>query len=384
MPSLIKTSVIFLVIVSAIIIEAAEPGNNPDDFLTVAQQMHEEWKQLKSEKKSLSDAEARALRERAAQWSKQSPSSVAVANYLVVRFTMTETQQDTERRQIISSLPISMLPEGICLLISRERDKEEKEWKWKQCLADLCPLSSWQRGRNNHDTSWNWPDYEHPTVPGFNDLGMQRLATSFETVGLWDLAWRAYADFIYSNHAPPWGGDTVTETYISPTTGYLWIKIAECAYKADKKDIAMDYLMKAAVFGNDDLLKIVKEKVFLLSVNPVADVKQNYVDEKIKSQELKRVILLYTRLIAHPRAFQVMDEYPDAFGDSLDKLRKQTENDWLVVVKNSAQFAKKVVYYGQEVHPMGNPLKVRIPWTFSDEVVISVRNKLKEPLSKQK
>jgi hypothetical protein len=351
--------------------------------------MRKEWQRLNPAPKPLSEPETKKLQEQVAKWSKQSASSTTIANYFITRFTLMDRPSDMARRQFVSSFLVTMLPEGLCLL-EPENSKPDERVLRSCCMAKLLPISIWQFELNNLETEIIHPDaYYNSPIPSVPRSGRHQdmvFATEFERAGLWDQAWRAYASTIYTNNAPPWAWEPVTEktcTYISPGTAPLWVKVAECAYKAGKKDLAMDYLMKAAVFGEDDLWESIKEKALCWSIKTIPDAIQEPIDEKVKCEALTKVVRLYARLNAHPRAFQLMDEYPKAFGDSLTQLRKQTEEQWLAVVKDVSRVSTKVVYYGCEVYPKGDPLKVRIPWAFSDEAVVSVRNKLKEPISKK-
>ena len=84
-----------------------------------------------------------------------------------------------------------------------------------------------------------------------------------------------------------------------------------------------------------------------------------------------------------------MDDYQDVLGDSFVGLKKKIEDDWINVIDDHKKLGhgvlliSKVLCYGQEVYPKGDPLKVRIPWAFSDEAVASVRNRLKESISRE-
>ncbi|MGD9128494.1 MAG: hypothetical protein PVH19_14045, partial [Planctomycetia bacterium] len=74
---------------------------------------------------------------------------------------------------------------------------------------------------------------------------------------------------------------------------------------------------------------------------------------------------LYMGLNAHPRAWMIIDQYPDQFEDPA-KLRKEVQKDWLdlLQVYQYPDFAYAKVY-GYQIYPLGDPLAVSIPWPFS-------------------
>jgi len=117
--------------------------------------------------------------------------------------------------------------------------------------------------------------------------------------------------------------------------------------------------MKAAVFGSDKLYEEAQEtaKEWASETEPPAPPP---VDPKVKREALTRAVRLYAELNAHPRALALIEENKNAFEDP-DSLRKEIEEQWLAVVKGASRMATKVVLYGHEVYPNGDPLKVRIP-----------------------
>jgi hypothetical protein len=384
--SVLKIWFIIVVSLMAKVGVASETETDADKFLITAAQMREEWIRLKSAETPLPEAEAKKLQECATKWSKQSKSASMMANYFVLRFASESEWLNPTSREMVSSFSIAMLPEGLVLLRTKKiKNTWMADWRLNQCLAELLPVNPmWIRTLNGGFLDLK-NENRVPVMIISKYEGKEMLlktATKFEKIGLWDLAWRTYAEAVYY--------DTKDFIFsISSETGPLWIKTAECAYRAGKKDLAMDYLMKAAIFGKDDLQKTVSEKVFLWSGNPSINPKDKTIDKEVKRQSLMKVVRLCAKLNAHPRAFQLMDDYQDVLGDSFVGLKKKIEDDWINVIDDHKKLGhgvlliSKVLCYGQEVYPKGDPLKVRIPWAFSDEAVASVRNRLKESISRE-
>jgi hypothetical protein len=368
----------------------AEDIAEKKEFLTVAQQMRKEWKRLDSMQKSLSAADMQKIQDKAINWQKNSKPSSAIANYFVIRFIMTDDACKSDKLRLISSLPISMLPEGIDLIPLDKKDKNYKTYLRLHlyCLAMLIPNSGWQAYCDCLDTAQlNDINPSPPSVPLNNNKVMLQIAVEFEHAMLWNLAWKAYANAIYSSYRSP-----LSDKYcgwISSTTGHLWLKTAECAYKAGQNDIALEYLMKVAVFGPDDLQEMVSEKFILWSSKENINNKTIVVDNVARRQALTNVVKLYMEINAHPYALQILNEYKMCVDNPVN-LQKQAENEWMAIIKHKVaaisdphDLNNKIVFYGQEFYPKGNPVKIKIPWAFSDEAVASVRNRFKESISRE-
>ncbi len=138
--------------------------------------------------------------------------------------------------------------------------------------------------------------------------------------------------------------------------------------------------MKAAVFGDDQLYEKTKQTAKRWAAEDAGQmkpVKPEPVDPAVKREALTKVVHLYMQMNAHPRAWALIDAHREAF-ENPDELRKKVEKDWLAVVKDVSRAAEKVVLYGHEVYPKGDPLKVTIPWALSDEAMASVRKRLNQ------
>ena len=386
---LIKTYFIIIIMMTMPVL-SAELSSDQRDFLIVASQMRKEWKYLESIKRPLTEIETKELQEYAGKWLKQSKAATAGANYFIIRFSMTGNQNDVAKRLAISILPVSMLPEGIDLIPLDKKDKNYKTYLRLHlyCLAMLIPNSGWQAYCDCLDTAQlNDINPSPPSVPLKNNKVMLQIAVEFEHAMLWDLAWKAYANAIYSSYRSP-----LSDKYcgwISSTTGHLWLKTAECAYKAGQNDIALEYLMKVAVFGPEDLQEMVSEKFILWSSKENINNKTIVVDNVARRQALTNVVKLYMEINAHPYALQILNEYKMCVDNPVN-LQKQAENEWMAIIKHKVaaisdphDLNNKIVFYGQEFYPKGNPVKIKIPWAFSDEAVASVRNKLKESISRE-
>jgi len=271
---------------------------------------------------------------------------------------------------------VTMLPEGLLILMEAESNSPSRRLLYTHGLAEVVPLSPWRRQADLSESVY-MSDIKppRPRIPEVNRREMLAIASSFERVGMWDLAWRAYAEAVYSSYVPAWAMENKDETWLSSEASEYWVEAADSVHKAGTADRAQNYLMEAMVFGGDETQDKLKEMARRWSERPTS--KPAPVDNDIKRDALTKVVELYVEINAHPRALQVIDENRAVFDDP-DTLRKKVEDQWLALVKNASREAEKVTLYGYEVYPHGDPLKVRIPWAFSEGAVNSVRKRLKE------
>lgn len=204
-----------------------------------------------------------------------------------------------------------------------------------------------------------------------------KVAEELENAGLYDLAWRAFAEVVYGGFSPTWITiKSEEENWQSPPAAEYWYKAAICAYKAGEQELAWDYLMKAAVFGTDDLYKKAQETAKQWAAQGVpSKPTAKAVDPKVRREALRRVVQLYVDMNVHPRAWALIDAYREDFAEP-DKLRKEVQDKWLSVIKDVSRAANKVVLYGYEVYPDGDPFKVTVPWALSDQAMAYVKERL--------
>jgi hypothetical protein len=303
------------------------------------------------------------------------------------------------RQQAESAVPINMkkrswdsspqfLPEDIILLFPHIQQDIPAQKFAIQCIGELLPISHLGMTYNRRITyRGKSRDKTNPIreILNVTSSDMMRVANLLRDAQFPSLALGVYVESGYMESSPPLLGKSFSDTWLSPKAAVYWAKAAECARLAGKTELGWGYLMKAAVFGDEKTyqaaLKTAKQWE-LEDKNPPKKPNPKPVDPKVRREALTEVVRLYAKMNAHPRAWELIDAYPDAF-ENPKALKKEIQNEWLAVVKDVSRVAKKVVLYGQEVHPNGDPLKVKIPQAMSDEAIKKVNQKLKEFLSKQ-
>ena len=306
-----------------------------------------------------------------------SASGCPVIDHMVGRLSMLRGHKDEAAGQFVVGLAAAMAPEDVLALLELRGNSWATRSPYIRGLAELLPVSGWRRQVDARDSVLRGQLKRlkpRTVVPRTDRQTMLSVATCLAKAGLPDLAWRAYAETAYAALSPPWVGQKSGDTWLSPAAAECWGKAALCAREASRRELAWDYLMKAAVFGDDALfeLSLGTAKEWTAQPEPPAPAP---VDPAVKREVLTRAVRLYAEMNAHPRAFTLIDENRDAFEDP-DGLRREIEEQWLAVVEDVSRDAEKVTLYGLQVHPEGDPLKVRIPWALSDEALSHVREQL--------
>lgn len=357
------------------------PGAEQEDvraaFTPIAAQARDVWRRIGppvSERALNAIVEARA---NVQKYDEPSALGRAIIQYLIARLTVLSGEKDVAESQFVAASGAAMAVENVLGLFELHGDSGERRALYTGCLSDLLPVSSWRTqidgGQSVFDADIKPPRAD---VPATDRKKMLEAAASLEQAGLYDLAWRAYAEAVYASFSPAWIKEKLEETWLSPAPAEYWAKAAQCAYKAGKQELAWDYLTKAAVLGTDKLYEeaqaTAKEWSAVAELRPTP---AQPVDPNVKREALTKAVRLYAELNAHPRALALIEANRAVFEDP-DRLRKEIEEQWLAVVKDMSRAARKVTLYGYEVYPNGDPLKVRIPWALSDEAMASVRERL--------
>ena len=284
---------------------------------------------------------------------------------------------------------LTMAPE--CLDELEKLLRTKKKWNenhyWRRikqnyidsCYGTLIPLS----GRDTNQECYAHIQPRRPYDCPF-DRSQGRnwiiIAKQFEELGYFDKAWRAYVEAGYlSRGHDRWNPDSKMWQRNGNFMGreedqrsLFWCRAAICAHKAGEKEVAQNYLIKAATFGSDDLFDITKQIAQKWKegkkVTP-SDYKLLIICPPLKEKSLSRIVQMYMDLNAHPRAWMIIDQYPNQF-DAPAKLRKKVQDDWLDLLRvfRCPPFAY-VKIYGYQVYPLGNPLAVSIPWPFSKDTL---------------
>jgi hypothetical protein len=245
------------------------------------------------------------------------------------------------------------------------------------CNSELNPLTRWAGPSFFQSRDHGFVHPAPPTIPATGRNELVEVADHLRRAGLYDHAWRAFAEAVYVWYAPPWTRERTEETWVHPEAAALWAGAATCAQRAGKDELAADFLMKAAVFGTNELYsQCLKEARQWWAPDGVKQrEKEVPVSPELKREALTKAVRLYMAMNAHPRAWALIDEYPEAF-ETPDDLRKEVQADWVGIVNIACKFTFKLVIFGYEVYPKGDSLAVKIPLALSDEGLANARRRL--------
>lgn len=376
--TIIYMKAICLICLSVRLLAAESAADN--QLAIVAMQMRDDWKQIRNWSKGRAASRQAEMVMRLEARSRTSAMGAEFAIYLrsILEAKTEDLMQGATMKERTQQCDIFLLPEMIAILMENSSDSRKKRNVLSEDLARLLPITVW-RSEQDAKKSMLHADVDPPPpiVPKIDREIIMHIGDEFERAGEWDLAWRAHVESIYGSYSPAWPSENIEEgTWVSEETAVYWERAAECAHKAGKAELGTNYLLKAAVFGGEKACGKV-ETISRKWSAAASETESRPIDEEVRRDALTKVVHLYAEINAHPRAFQLLDDYPEVFEDT-QRLRKEIEEQWIAVVKDASRVAKKVTLYGTEVYPSGDPLKVRIPWAFSDEAVGSVRDRLKQ------
>jgi hypothetical protein len=356
---------------------SADDESKQKELLQSSQRMRGVWQTVKANSKMKTRSKLDAAQvELGRNHGAAMQSSRAVTGYLDTRITYLKGGS-IHKDVLLSEGSLSMCIENLMIVMEAESSSREMQRLYTHVLADLLPLSAWRRYANGGASGYladiNPP---RPSIPQMNRDKIIAIASLLEETGMFDLAWRAQVEAIYCGYSPAWPSENRDGTWLSEETADHWGRAAEYAHRAGRTELGTNYLLKAAVFGGEKAFEKAEKISRKWSAVATSETESKAVDEEARRAALTRVVHLYAEINAHPRALQLLDDYPEVFEDA-QKLRKEIEEQWIAVVKDASRAAIQVTLYGTQVYPTGDPLKVRIPWAFSDEAVRSVRDRLK-------
>ena len=194
-----------------------------------------------------------------------------------------------------------------------------------------------------------------------------QIPLKFASLGLYDKAWRAYREH------------TTISVPRNTFDRQDWrLEVAKYAYLDGEKKLGWQLLMNAAVFGNERLFTEVKKTAELWQLHEQAgeDLPRPEILQGNKRREAwGSIINAYQDMNAHPRAWMLVDEYPDEF-ENPQELKKNIQENWVrftnmllpdpeYIFEDS--LLESVTVYGYRLYPDGvDPLTVEIPWAFSE------------------
>ena len=356
----------------------AEPeGDDQRAFASAAADLRAVWRMTKPSENPLPTSAIAEARDALRKYDRnRSRYGRALADCLAARVMLLADEKEAAQKRLASSITISTVPENIIALIelSGLRKDVRTHVLCRRCLAELFPGSEWRRETDRR----RFTGIDGlPRFPALNRKVME-VPGLLEDAGLDDLAWRTYVETAYM-YPPPWVRERLEDTWLSPPVAKYWAKAAECAYRAGKGQLAWDYLVKAAVFGDEKLQEQAQATADRWIANPNTQPgAARRIDPTVKRDALTKAARLYAEFNQHPRAWALIDANRGAFEDS-DKLRKELEGQWVALVKSATHPAVTIelTLYGYQVYPTGDPLGVRIPWAFSDEAMDYVREEIR-------
>lgn len=373
-----------MVILCLLVIGSAmgpEPDGKPKAFAHVVADTREAWGIIEPAKPAMPLSRGQEARTLLTRVRKDAlPSERVIVDYLVSRTDFLIGQGAAAEAGFRSTVSRPVAPESIMALIELTEPQDRRRLLYTRCLADLLPVSFWRGQVDGRDSDRESMLIKppRPDVPTLSRKKLVEVGELLENAGQYDLAWRAYVEAVYAGFSQTWIKERLEATWLSPEAATYWYKAAVCAHESGRSEVAWDYLTKAAVFGSDALYRGVLVTAKEWESKPEAASQPatgNPVDVKAARKALAKVVRLYQEMNMHPRAWALIDASP-AFFDDPDKLRKEIKDHWVMVIKDVSRFSTKVVVYGQEVYPTGDPLRVGIPWALSDEAFVSVRKRL--------
>jgi hypothetical protein len=300
----------------------------------------------------------------------------AIANYIAARSLIASNQSSEAISFLLRAAGHSITaPEAIFGLsnLSGEEAFQLNYSTFQECMAQLLPLSRWggmygteQIGRPNFPA--NHTPYNIPIVDAAHFL---KIAEVLEGARIYKHAYFSFLEYIYAVLAcAPITEDygTRNAAWFTPDTVVLWRRAAENAFKAGMMDEARACIAKAIIFSVEEERLSILEEVRSWRIGagspPGSDVPPN-------GRLLSDVISLYMEIGAHPRAIALVSDYSELFFDP-EATKRKIQNEWLQLVESMKSSRMKLVLYGTEVWPNGDPLVVTIPWPCSKEAIVKI------------
>lgn len=365
------------------IVSSRDSRDDTTAFLDAAAHARKAWHQLGSGTENVAVADIASAQISLSQIQIQSlHQGLATIDYLKIRAAFLSGQRHEAAKQCIPSLALATYPEILLASLEIHSELPNQRQLYTECLADLLPLSVWRSQLDGQNSDFDvLIKPPRAAVPQIDRDKMIQIADAFSHAGLNAWAWKAYAEAVYVAYSPSWIGEHIDNTWVSTSAANCWARAAECAYQAGEESIAWDYLMKAAVFGDETQYKAVQGIAikWRSGAKRSTDKGRPLVEAEnptVKQEALEKIVRLYTEMNAHPRAIAIIKANRDAFRNH-DQLHDKVQQQWLAVVKDVSRAAKKVMLYGAVVFPDDHAGEVSIPWLLSTDAVASVRNRLK-------
>ena len=243
-----------------------------------------------------------------------------------------------------------------------------------QHQGSILPLTK-SRGSINTGEFW-FIGIDWPSFPVLYPNRLQ-IPQNYAALGLYDYAWRSYCEFANAS-IPEFPNENRVHMAIN------WQHAAENAYLAGETKLAWQLLMKAAVFGNEELFENVKKTVERWQAYeqlgkdfPRTETLQG--DERRDAFNV--IVETYQKMLAHPRAWALIEKYPEEF-ETPERLKRKIQEDWVRIatshIPTNSYFAiQSITIYGYRIWPDGvDPLSITIPYAFSEGSVEKAKEDL--------
>ena len=252
---------------------------------------------------------------------------------------------------------------------------------YAKCFSMLLPTS---RYSNHGEDIHVLVDIYPPGLPALNGEILLEIAAYFEQLSMFEYACYAYMEYLYAFRFHGWIrqktpiGDN--SGWLTSSNGLIHELIAKNAKKSGFEDLMYTHLAKAVIFGDrgsDAAAKIASLKLF--SGDPeVPSVELPFQERDLL---LSKIADLYISMNMHPRAISLIKEHETLMNNSFARIL-DIQSQWLGLIEAYKAIYPKIVLFGQEVWPNGDPMAIAAPWPSSDEAMAMaqeiIKNEFKE------
>jgi hypothetical protein len=296
-------------------------------------------------------------------------------------------QAEATPKKLVSIRSIG--PEAVLLIMETMASDRKARTSFERLLAGILPLSVWRRQSDAADSyDPNAVMYLSdpvakgaPDIPTYDSAKLLEIADDLLELRLFQRAADAYPEAIYQRFVPPWvAGPSMSEKWLSSEAAPYWLKGAECEWRIGHKMTAVDYVAKAAVYGNQSQYEQATILLNRWSGPQPASPEAGEPNATQLADGLERVAHLYAELNLHPRAVELVDVYASTFGASrAGALKTELSQQWLSLLdRYCVGKTGKVILFGIDVLPKNNRLKVKIPQPLSEEALKAAAQFFKE------
>lgn len=270
--------------------------------------------------------------------------------------------------------------------------------KFNEIYARLVPLNS----RNGRFSGYGGdigivlvhPDPDRPYVdtsmPKIIPGKMLSIAMLLDELNLPRHAYTAYWEYLLGGEVVSVGLHESNSRIVANTKGMMrpeiaeiWLKMAKNAFDATEFELALGFWTNAALYADEEGLSKCLTLVNTWDASKDAAVTPTNpsnlkIQRNTRKNKFLEIINAYQELNIHPRAWALIDEFPEEF-DTPDVLKSELQSDWVRILREPQNLQIPQYIYGSLIFPNGDPLSVRIPEPCSREAMIKVKELLRLP-----